>query len=121
MLSLHKTFRVLVGRLLESLHCTTYTGLRVVLDFVPNHTSDQHEWFLKSQRREEPYTDYYVWADAKGVDEAGHPIPPNNWVREEEEGWKLSWSLCDIIISNLVFPLQVISMSVIFSSTFFHL
>lgn len=51
-----------------------------MLDFVPNHTSDEHEWFQKSERREEPFTDYYVWADAKGTDQAGLPIPPNNWV-----------------------------------------
>lgn len=55
-------------------------GLRLVLDFVPNHSSDEHEWFVKSRRREEPYTDYYIWADPKGFDEAGQPIPPNNWV-----------------------------------------
>lgn len=55
-------------------------GLRLVLDFVPNHSSDEHEWFVKSRRREEPYTDYYIWADPKGFDEAGHPIPPNNWL-----------------------------------------
>jgi len=30
---------------------------------VPNHSSDQHEWFLKSERREDPYTDYYIWKD----------------------------------------------------------
>ncbi|KAK3857931.1 hypothetical protein Pcinc_035849 [Petrolisthes cinctipes] len=55
-------------------------GLKVVMDFVPNHSSDQHEWFQKSVRREEPYTDYYVWADPKGTDDDGSPIPPNNWL-----------------------------------------
>ncbi|ROT71482.1 hypothetical protein C7M84_010198 [Penaeus vannamei] len=43
-------------------------------------SSDEHEWFVKSRRREEPYTDYYIWADPKGFDEAGQPIPPNNWL-----------------------------------------
>ena len=28
---------------------------------------------------EEPYTDYYIWADPKGIDKEGKPIPPNNW------------------------------------------
>lgn len=55
-------------------------GLKVVLDFVPNHTSDQHEWFQRSEKREDPYTDYYVWADAKGTDEEGLLVPPNNWL-----------------------------------------
>ncbi|XP_063608438.1 maltase 1-like [Penaeus indicus] len=55
-------------------------GLRLVLDFVPNHSSDEHEWFVKSRRKEEPYTDYYIWADPKGFDEEGQPIPPNNWL-----------------------------------------
>ena len=36
-------------------------GLRVIMDLVINHTSDQHEWFKKSVKREEPYTDFYIW------------------------------------------------------------
>ena len=56
-------------------------GIRVVLDFIPNHSSDQHEWFLKSLKREDPYTDFYVWVDPKGYDENGNPIPPSNWVK----------------------------------------
>ena len=54
--------------------------LNVIMDFVPNHSSDEHEWFNKSVNGEDPYTDYYVWADPKGLDENGLPIPPNNWV-----------------------------------------
>ena len=50
------------------------------MDFVPNHSSDQHQWFLKSVAKEEPYTDYYIWKDPAGFDESGNPIPPNNWV-----------------------------------------
>ena len=56
-------------------------GIRVVLDFIPNHSSDLHPWFQKSLLKEEPYTDYYVWADPKGFDENGQPIPPSNWVK----------------------------------------
>ena len=52
------------------------------MDFVPNHSSDQHDWFQRSIRREEPYTDYYIWKDAAGMDGEGNPIPPNNWVSE---------------------------------------
>lgn len=50
-------------------------GLKVVMDFVPNHSSDQHDWFKKSENREPGYEDYYVWKDA--ADDGG---PPNNWV-----------------------------------------
>lgn len=48
-------------------------GLRVILDFVPNHSSDQHEWFQKSENSVPGYEDYYVWKD-------GDPsVPPNSW------------------------------------------
>ena len=55
-------------------------GIRVVLDFIPNHSSDQHPWFIKSLQREDPFTDFYIWADPKGFDEQGNPVPPSNWV-----------------------------------------
>ena len=55
-------------------------GLKLIMDFVPNHSSDQHEWFKKSERKEDPYVDYYVWAQPKGFNDTGDPIPPNNWV-----------------------------------------
>ncbi|XP_053662156.1 maltase 2-like [Anopheles marshallii] len=56
-------------------------GIKIILDFVPNHTSDQCEWFQRSVAREEPYTDYYVWHDGR-VDPStgnGTRLPPNNW------------------------------------------
>lgn len=55
-------------------------GLKVILDFVPNHSSDENEWFKKSVRREKDYEDYYVWHDGY-VLENGTRVPPNNWVR----------------------------------------
>jgi alpha-glucosidase len=55
-------------------------GIRVILDLVMNHTSDLHPWFQASRRREDPYTDWYVWRDPAGTDRAGDPRPPNNWV-----------------------------------------
>ncbi|XP_059476121.1 alpha-glucosidase-like [Neocloeon triangulifer] len=55
-------------------------GLRLVMDIVPNHTSDKHDWFLKSINREDPYTDYYIWRDSLGIDQNGTQIPPNNWI-----------------------------------------
>lgn len=53
-------------------------GLKVMLDFVPNHSSNQHHWFQKSIKRIEPYDDYYFWADAKIIN--GTRYPPNNWL-----------------------------------------
>lgn len=35
--------------------------IRIIMDLVINHTSDRHEWFQKSRRREEPYTNFYIW------------------------------------------------------------
>nr|MBQ8245108.1 alpha-glucosidase [Oscillospiraceae bacterium] len=49
-------------------------GMKVVMDLVVNHTSDEHEWFQKSRQRIEPYTDYYHWRPAR---EDGKL--PNNW------------------------------------------
>ena len=47
--------------------------MKVIMDLVVNHTSDEHEWFQKSRQRIDPYTDYYIW----------RPGPegklPNNW------------------------------------------
>ncbi|MBN1778342.1 MAG: alpha-glucosidase [Clostridiales bacterium] len=48
--------------------------IRIIMDLVINHTSDEHEWFRKSRRREEPYANYYIWKPAKN---GGGP--PNNW------------------------------------------
>ena len=55
-------------------------GLRVLLDFVPNHTSNESDWFQKSEKREPGYEDYYVWADGVIDNRTGQLKPPNNWV-----------------------------------------
>jgi len=53
-------------QLLQEVH---RRGLRLILDFVPNHTSDRHPWFLESRSsRENPKRDWYLWRDE-----------PNNW------------------------------------------
>ncbi|CAG7827562.1 unnamed protein product [Allacma fusca] len=54
--------------------------IKLIMDMVPNHSSDQHEYFKKSVQRVDPYTDYYVWRNATGTDPDGKPIPPNNWL-----------------------------------------
>ena len=56
-------------------------GIRVVLDLVMNHTSDQHPWFVSSRTgRSGPNADWYLWRDAAGSDVDRSPLPPNNWV-----------------------------------------
>jgi alpha-glucosidase len=54
------------------------SGLRLILDLVPNHTSDQHPWFIESRSsRDNPKRDWYIWRDPKPDGEA-----PNNWLSE---------------------------------------
>ena len=56
-------------------------GVRVILDLVMNHTSNQHAWFQASRAsREGPYADWYLWLDPSGWDAEGRPLPPNNWL-----------------------------------------
>ncbi|XP_005185664.3 maltase A1-like [Musca domestica] len=54
--------------------------LKIILDFVPNHSSNESEWFKKSVNRERGYEDFYVWANAK-TDEKGQRQPPSNWLQ----------------------------------------
>ncbi len=59
-------------RLLAGCHAR---GLRLIVDLVPNHTSDRHPWFVESRAsRHSPKRDWYVWRDPKP---GGRP--PNNW------------------------------------------
>ena len=49
-------------------------GMKVIMDLVINHTSDEHPWFIESRKsRNNPYSDYYIWRDAK------NGRLPNNW------------------------------------------
>jgi alpha-glucosidase len=62
-------------RLLAAAHAK---GLRIILDFVPNHTSDQHPWFVESRSsRKNAKRDWYVWRAPRG--DGG---PPTNWLSE---------------------------------------
>ena len=55
-------------------------GIKVIMDLVVNHTSDEHEWFKKSKDPSSPYHDYYFWRKGKGK------RPPNNWLSCFEGG-----------------------------------
>ena len=62
-------------RLLAAAHAR---GLKVILDYVPNHSSDRHPWFLESRSsRGSPKRDWYIWRDA-----APDGGPPNNWISD---------------------------------------
>jgi alpha-glucosidase len=72
---IHPLFGTLADfdRLLEEAHARE---LKVILDFVPNHSSDQHAWFRESRSsRDNPKRDWYIWRDA-----APGGGPPNNWL-----------------------------------------
>ena len=50
-------------------------GIKIVMDLVVNHTSDEHRWFVESRKSEDtPYRDYYIWREGKDGNQ-----PPNNW------------------------------------------
>ncbi|KAI8807620.1 glycoside hydrolase superfamily [Cladochytrium replicatum] len=64
-----------VDELIRTAHAK---GLRIILDLVPNHTSDEHEWFIKSReggKDGNPYRDFYMWRDPKPDGSR-----PNNWL-----------------------------------------
>jgi oligo-1,6-glucosidase len=52
-------------------------GIKLIMDLVVNHTSDEHVWFQEAKKgKENPYRDYYIWQKGKGK---GGKKPPNNW------------------------------------------
>ena len=63
-------------------------GLKVLLDFVPDHMSDRHPWFIESRcSRDNPNRDWYIWRDP-----APDGGPPNNWISDfGGSAWK--WDL----------------------------
>jgi alpha-glucosidase len=75
--SIAQTFGTLedFDRLLKEVHTR---GMKLILDFVPNHTSDQHPWFLESRSsRSDPKRDWYLWRDA-----SPNGGPPSNWLSQ---------------------------------------
>ncbi|WP_254769190.1 glycoside hydrolase family 13 protein [Salinilacihabitans rarus] len=49
--------------------------MRLIMDLVVNHTSEEHDWFVHSRQGDEAYADYYYWRDGRN----GGEEPPNNW------------------------------------------
>ncbi len=63
-------------------------GMRVIMDLVVNHTSDEHDWFIKSRDKSSPYHDYYIWRKGRGKN------PPNNWLSVfEGKAWEYDEAL----------------------------
>ncbi len=58
------------------------SGMYLVMDFIPNHTSDLHEWFQESRKggTDNPYRDFYRWSEGQYLP-GGVRAPPNNWVK----------------------------------------
>ncbi|MDR1794933.1 MAG: alpha-glucosidase, partial [Erysipelotrichaceae bacterium] len=61
-------------RLAQGIH---QRGMKLVLDLVLNHTSNQHPWFIKSKHNTS-HQDWYIWREGK-VNREGELLPPNNW------------------------------------------
>src|SRR5580698_9292881 len=62
-----------IDALVDAAHAS---GLKIILDLVPNHTSDKHPWFVESRSsRDNPKRDWYIWHDARP-----DGSPPNNWL-----------------------------------------
>lgn len=67
-------------------------NIKIILDFVPNHSSDLNEWFIKSENREAGFEKFYVWHP--GYPDPKNPsnrLPPSNWISVfRGSAWK--WS-----------------------------
>jgi glycosidase len=75
-----------VEKLIQGCH---QRGMKLLMDLVVNHTSDQHEWFRQSRSsKDNEYRNWYVWKPAK-YDEQGNRQPPNNWVSHFQGTYQL--------------------------------
>ena len=53
--------------------------IKIIMDLVINHTSDEHPWFQQSRDKNSPYRDYYIWRPGKLGDPGSPKDSPNNW------------------------------------------
>lgn len=76
-------------------------GIKIVMDLVVNHTSDEHRWFVESRKsKDNPYRDYYIWREGKDGKE------PNNWGAEfSGSAWKYD-EQTDMYFLHLFSPKQ---------------
>ncbi|MBM6403362.1 alpha-amylase family protein [Phycicoccus sp. CSK15P-2] len=84
-----------LGRFVELVRAAEARGIRVIVDFVMNHTSDKHPWFRSARRgTDDPYRHYYVWTDEEPPPTADEVVFPDAedsiWERDEKTGeWYL--------------------------------
>ena len=78
-----------MDELIKGLHSR---GVKLVMDLIVNHTSDQHAWFVESRKGKEnnPYRDFYWWRQPKWS-ASGERLPPNNWREEFSNGSAWEW------------------------------
>ena len=69
-------------------------GLKIIMDLVINHTSDEHKWFKESKNPESPFHNYYFWRQGRN----GGKKPPNNWLSVFEGGA----CVCEFFLEQLV-------------------
>ena len=77
-------------KLVEELH-NENRNMKVIIDFIPNHTSNRHPWFNASLSSDPKYKDYYVWHNGINGSNSGQPGVPNNW-RSVFGGSAWTWS-----------------------------
>ena len=80
-----------LGDFVEFVRTAHDRGIRVIADFVMNHTSNQHPWFQSARSsRDSPYRDFYVWRDDKPEEKPGDVVFPDqensNWAWDEQAG-----------------------------------
>src|SRR4051812_17847307 len=79
-----------LGDFVELIRTASNRGLRVIVDFVPNHTSDEHPWFREARSsRDAPRRDWYVWRDEPSDEPKGLAFPgteTSNWRYDETSG-----------------------------------
>jgi trehalose synthase len=80
-----------LGDFVELVRTARSLGIRVIVDFVMNHTSDRHPWFVSARRsREDPYRDYYVWSRTRPKSSKKDVVFPDQenslWERDEKTG-----------------------------------
>lgn len=77
---------IIFGTLVDFVHicgrfffqCTNILGIKIILDYVPNHASTDSEYFKKSVAREPGYENYFVWADPVVTNTSDREVP-SNW------------------------------------------
>ena len=80
-----------LGDFVEFTHGCRQRGIRVIIDLVVNHTSDQHPWFKDARRsKDSPYRDWYVWSDKRPANANTGMVFPgvqkSTWTRDKEAG-----------------------------------